>query len=83
MTRESDHSSGRLKFALRADNASVACMARERVEAWLVRQRWPAEESHDIVYAVSEAVTNVCEHAYHLQQAGTVEVTAAAGSSSR
>ncbi len=80
VTRESDHCSGRpsarLKFALRADNASVACMARERMEAWLVRQRWPAEESHDIVYAVSEAVTNVCEHAYHLQQAGTVEITA-------
>jgi anti-sigma regulatory factor (Ser/Thr protein kinase) len=63
-------------FALRADNASVARMARDRIGAWLARQRWPAEESHDIVYAVSEAVTNVCEHAYHLQEAGTVEVAA-------
>ncbi len=63
-------------FALRADNASVARMARERVEVWLARQCWPAEESHDIVYAVSEAVTNVCEHAYPRQQAGTVEVIA-------
>jgi serine/threonine-protein kinase RsbW len=51
-------------------------MARDRVDAWLVRHRWPAEESHDIVYAVSEAVSNVCEHAYHRQEAGTVEVTA-------
>ena len=63
-------------FALRADNASVASMARDRVAAWLARHRWPAEESHDIVYAVSEAVTNVCEHAYDRQEAGTVEVTA-------
>ena len=51
-------------FALRADNASVVSMARDRVAAWLAGHRWPAEESHDIVYAVSEAVTNVCEHAY-------------------
>ena len=63
-------------FALRADNASVAGMARDRVGAWLVRHRWPTEESHDIVYAVSEAVTNVCEHAYERHEAGTVEVTA-------
>ena len=63
-------------FALRADNASVVSMARDRVAAWLVGHRWPAEESHDIVYAVSEAVTNVCEHAYHRQEAGTVEITA-------
>jgi anti-sigma regulatory factor (Ser/Thr protein kinase) len=63
-------------FALRADNASVASMARDRLAAWLARHRWPVEESHDIVYAVSEAVTNVCEHAYHRQDVGTVEVEA-------
>jgi anti-sigma regulatory factor (Ser/Thr protein kinase) len=63
-------------FALRADNASVVSMARDRVAAWLAGHRWPAEESHDIVYAVSEAVTNVCEHAYDRQEAGTVEITA-------
>ena len=63
-------------FALRADNASVVSMARDRVAAWLVGHRWPAEESHDIVYAVSEAVTNVCEHAYQREEAGTVEITA-------
>jgi anti-sigma regulatory factor (Ser/Thr protein kinase) len=65
-----------LVFALRADNASVASMARDRVAAWLARHRWPAEESHDIVYAVSEAVTNVCEHAYERHESGTVEITA-------
>src|SRR3954453_14326711 len=63
-------------FALRADNASVVSMARDRVAAWLAGHRWPTEESHDIVYAVSEAVTNVCEHAYDRQEAGTVEITA-------
>src|SRR4051812_50166846 len=51
-------------------------MARDRVAAWLARHRWPAEESHDIVYAVSEAVTNVCEHAYERHESGTVEITA-------
>jgi anti-sigma regulatory factor (Ser/Thr protein kinase) len=80
VTPEPDPSSGReparLVFALRADNALVARVARDRVEAWLARQRWPVEESHDIVYAVSEAVTNVCEHAYHRQNVGTVEVEA-------
>ena len=63
-------------FAVRADNASVVSMARDRVAAWLAGNRWPAEESHDIVYAVSEAVSNVCEHAYHRREAGTVEITA-------
>ena len=80
MKGEPDQNSGRaparLVFALRADNASVASMARDRIAAWLDRQRWPAEESHDIVYAVSEAVTNVCEHAYERHEAGTVEITA-------
>ena len=80
VTPAPDPSSGRapahLVFALRADNALVARVARDRVEAWLTRQSWPAEESHDIVYAVSEAVTNVCEHAYHRQQVGTVEIEA-------
>ena len=61
VTREPDQLPGRaparLMFALRADNASVVSMARDRVAAWLDRHRWPAEESHDIVYAVSEAVT--------------------------
>lgn len=63
-------------FALRADNASVARLARDRIGAWLDRHCWPSEESHDIVYAVSEAVSNVCEHAYHRREAGTVEVSA-------
>jgi anti-sigma regulatory factor (Ser/Thr protein kinase) len=80
MTREPDHRPGRpptrLVFALRADNASVARMARDEVGSWLARHRWPPEESHDIVYAVSEAVSNVCEHAYHRQEAGTVQVAA-------
>jgi anti-sigma regulatory factor (Ser/Thr protein kinase) len=80
VTRELDHSASRpptrLVFALPADDASVAHMARERIGTWLARHRWPAEESHDIVYAVSEAVTNVCEHAYGRQEAGPVEVTA-------
>jgi len=51
-------------------------MSRDRVAAWLVRNRLPADESHDIIYAVSEAVTNVCEHAYDRREAGTVEITA-------
>jgi serine/threonine-protein kinase RsbW len=80
VTRDPDQLPGRaparLVFALRADNASVVSMARDRVAAWLAGNRWPAEESHDIVYAVSEAVSNVCEHAYHRREAGTVEVTA-------
>ena len=53
-----------------------AAAARERVEAWLARLRWPTEESHDIVYAVSEAVSNACEHAYHRRASGTVRVNA-------
>jgi serine/threonine-protein kinase RsbW len=39
-------------------------VARARLRHWLERQRWPAEQSEEIEYAVSEAVTNAVEHAY-------------------
>lgn len=38
--------------------------ARTTVRSWLESARWPDAPTDDIVYAVSEAVTNSVEHAY-------------------
>lgn len=50
-------------FSLTPDVAS-ASIARDRVRAWLARHDWPDDQTHDLVYAVSEAVTNAAEHAF-------------------
>ncbi|MFR9802390.1 ATP-binding protein [Pseudonocardia sp. RS010] len=50
-------------FWLAPDVAS-ASLTRERVRSWLDDHGWPPDEAHDLVYAVSEAVTNAAEHAF-------------------
>jgi anti-sigma regulatory factor (Ser/Thr protein kinase) len=55
--------SWQVSFVLSPDTAS-ASIARERVQRWLAELGWPSDEADDIVYAVSEAVTNSAEHAF-------------------
>lgn len=52
-----------LSFCLAPDTAS-ASLARERFHEWLAELGWSPDESHDLVYAVSEIVTNAAEHAF-------------------
>ncbi|MCW2722315.1 MAG: serine/threonine-protein kinase RsbW [Pseudonocardiales bacterium] len=39
-------------------------LVRNRIREWLDAWSWPAELVDDVEYAVSEAVSNVAEHAY-------------------
>ncbi|WP_232661893.1 ATP-binding protein [Pseudonocardia sp. TRM90224] len=39
-------------------------LVRERFTAWLTALRWPEPAAADVVFAVSEAVSNAAEHAY-------------------
>jgi serine/threonine-protein kinase RsbW len=62
------------EFTVTATLAS-ASVARDRVCRWLRRAGWPAEPLEEVVYAVSEAVSNAIEHAYPPDSEGIVEVT--------
>ena len=39
-------------------------IARDRIRRWLAELGWPDESAEDVVYAVSEMVSNAVEHAY-------------------
>ncbi|MFN2479405.1 MAG: ATP-binding protein [Pseudonocardiaceae bacterium] len=65
--------------AVRAPSRQALCLqlpvdpiapsvARHQVRHWLTASRWPAGQREDIVLAVSEAVSNAIEHAYHDHQ---------------
>lgn len=41
-------------------------LARDRVTSWLRLHDWPQEELEDVVFAVSEAVSNSVEHGYEI-----------------
>lgn len=62
-------------FELPADGSAPAA-TRDRMGRWLAAARWPVDELDDIVYAVSEAVSNASEYAYPSQTSGPVTVTA-------
>ncbi len=62
------------EFTVTARPAS-ASVARDQVSRWLCRAGWPPEPREEVVYAVSEAVSNAIEHAYPPNSDGTVEVT--------
>jgi anti-sigma regulatory factor (Ser/Thr protein kinase) len=66
-----------LAFEMPAELAAP-WLTRSRVRAWLDELSWPDEPADDITYALSEAVSNVAEHAYSPgAQRGTVDVHAA------
>ncbi len=44
--------------------ATAAWLLRERFTAWLTALRWPDPVIEDVVFALSEAVSNCAEHAY-------------------
>jgi hypothetical protein len=46
-----------------ADSGAPVLLS-EACRRWLQRLGWPDKETHDLVAAVDEAVTNVVEHAY-------------------
>jgi anti-sigma regulatory factor (Ser/Thr protein kinase) len=52
-----------LRLVLAADWISPS-VARGRLQDWLEAHRWPEDEVHDLVLAVSEAVSNSIEHGY-------------------
>lgn len=60
-------------MVLPADPIAIS-VARHKVYHWLAALSWPAGQLDDIVLAVSEAVTNVIEHAYLDQPRGVVDV---------
>ncbi len=48
--------------------------ARVSLAEWLTVLRWPADDADDVIMAVSEAVTNVIDHAYPATRRGPVQV---------
>ena len=64
-------------------------VARHQVRRWLAASAWPADQLPDIVLALSEAVTNAAEHAYHdrppgmIELHGDIELAPAGGTGSR
>jgi anti-sigma regulatory factor (Ser/Thr protein kinase) len=66
---------GTLTMDLIADPAA-ASLVRDRLRSWLRQLGWPADDSDDIVLAVSEAVANVIDHAYRGLLPGSVWIVA-------
>ena len=62
-----------LRLALPADPMTPS-VARQRVREWLTAWSWPTDHIDDIVFVVSEAVSNAVEHAYVHQPLGMVEI---------
>jgi anti-sigma regulatory factor (Ser/Thr protein kinase) len=56
-----------LEMRVRADGRAPA-RVRAALNRWLAARNWPDEDSEDFVFAVSEAVSNAAEHAYHADQ---------------
>ncbi|WP_284740377.1 ATP-binding protein [Amycolatopsis sp. RTGN1] len=52
-----------LRLILAADWIAPS-VARSRLRDWLEAHSWPANEVHDLVLAISEAVSNSVEHGY-------------------
>jgi len=60
-------------------DAAIPSVVRQELRSWLDERGWPVAEAEEVVLAMSEAVTNVVEHAYrHIDASryGQVEITA-------
>lgn len=78
LTTPSPDAAAQLSLCLSAQWACPS-IARDRVDRWLRAHHWPADSREDIVFVVSEAVTNSVEHGYRVDQddvdhPGTIEV---------
>lgn len=62
-----------LRLTLPADPVAPS-VARQQVREWLAAWSWPADQSDDIMLAVSEAVSNAIEYAYLDRPPGIVDV---------
>jgi anti-sigma regulatory factor (Ser/Thr protein kinase) len=58
-------------------NPSAPRAARRRLRTWLGSLGWPEQEADDVVLAVSEAVSNAAQHAYHPGYPGEINLRAA------
>jgi anti-sigma regulatory factor (Ser/Thr protein kinase) len=56
--------------------------ARVALAEWLTLLQWPDDDADDLILAVSEAVTNVIEHAYPATRPGLVGLHARCGAGS-
>ncbi len=52
----------------------LVSVVRRAVSAWLAAMRWPEPQILDIVFAISEVVSNSVEHAYRDLRSGRVTV---------
>ncbi|HEX6403297.1 MAG TPA: ATP-binding protein [Pseudonocardiaceae bacterium] len=63
-------------FQLRlAAQPAALSLIRERLRQWLMTHRWPDAEIQDLMLAVSEAASNVVDHAYLHAAPGDIEIT--------
>jgi anti-sigma regulatory factor (Ser/Thr protein kinase) len=61
------------ELTLAAQPATLS-LIRDRLRQWLATHRWPDAEIEDLVLAVSEAASNVVDHAYMQQAQGDIEI---------
>jgi anti-sigma regulatory factor (Ser/Thr protein kinase) len=61
------------RLTLPAQPATLS-LIRQRLRQWLTTHRWPNAEIEDLVLAVSEAASNVVEHAYLQETPGDIEI---------
>jgi serine/threonine-protein kinase RsbW len=70
-----DSPSGELLHVVPAEPGSLRPV-RAAMAEWLKLLHWPDDDAEDLVLAVSEAVTNVIEHAYPTARPGPVGLRA-------
>src|SRR5947209_1851910 len=61
------------ELVLAAEPAALS-LIRDRLRRWLRTHHWPDAELEDLVLAVSEAASNVVEHAYPPGVSGDIEI---------